>query len=418
MYRTIVRRLEFPQQSSEESTEHLTTALEILLGGMGAVLLVPIVVLFIEVMLSLKHVARKPNESGKRGQVGVLIPAHNESLMLDDAISSIKPQLTDSDRLLVIADNCDDDTASVAKAAGAEVIARTDPANRGKGYALDFGIRFFEENPPDTVVIIDADCLLAPGSIDRLAKMSDAYARPIQALYLMRSRKNDGLMMQVAEFAWVVKNLVRPMGLHFLRLPCHLTGSGMAFPWSQIRSARLGTGHIVEDMKLGIDLACAGTPAIYCPDAVVTSEFPRSTEGAKGQRTRWEHGHLGIILTEAPQLFWKCLVRRDLNLLALALDLTVPPLALLTLLMVTTWIGSFVLYLVTKARFSVEIASLGIALLITSVLLAWATHGRHIISIGRLALAGIYALMKFPMYAKFLVTRETVWIRSKRKNER
>jgi len=233
----------------------------------------------------------------------------------------------------------------------------------------------------------------------------------------MRAPAGAGIKTQTAEFAWAMKNLVRPTGLRRLRMPCHLTGSGMAFPWPLIRSATLATGHIVEDLKLGIDLARSGTPPLFCPYALVTSEFPLSSVGEASQRTRWEHGHLSVILSEAPGLAWDSLIRFDPNLLALAFDVMVPPLALLTLLVGAAWAAACIAFLLTKALLPLAMASAAALLLAASVLLAWSIYGRNIVSLHKLAFAAIYAPLKLPLYLKFLFTRQTAWVRSKRDRE-
>ncbi len=261
-------------------------------------LLVPVSVLFVQVLAALPAYQPRAMPSGRRPSVAVLVPAHNEALMIADTLRAIVPQLVAGDRLLVVADNCSDDTAKIAVAAGAEVIERFDSERRGKGYALDFGVRHLERNPPEVVLIIDADCAIDSGAIDRLARLCLETGRPVQALYLMHSPEGAGLKTRIAEFAWLVKNHVRALGFHRLGLPCQLMGTGMAFPWAAISTAALASGHIVEDLKLGIDLARAGTPALFCPEARVTSYFPATAEGIAGQRTRWEHGHLGVILSD------------------------------------------------------------------------------------------------------------------------
>ena len=123
-----------------------------------------------------------------------------------------------------------------------------------------------------------------------------------------------------------VKNWVRPLGLMALKLPCQLMGTGMAFPWDVVRSADLASGRIVEDLKLGLDLALSGSPPLFCPSAVVTSEFSVSVKGADAQRERWEYGHINLILTLAPRLLYLAILRGNLGLLALTLDMAVPPL--------------------------------------------------------------------------------------------
>src|SRR5204863_2660341 len=145
----------------------------------------------------------------------------------------------------VVADNCADDTAMIAAAAGAAVLERVNPERRGKGYALDYGLRHLERNPPETVVVIDADCHIAPDAIDRLTRLCLQRGRPVQALYLMHAPPGASLKLKISEFAWLVRNKVRPLGYHRLGLPCQLMGTGMAFPWSVISDAALATADIV-----------------------------------------------------------------------------------------------------------------------------------------------------------------------------
>ena len=202
------------------------------------------------------HVLR--SAGNLRPRIGVLVPAHNESENLLPTIADIKAQLAPGDRLLVLADNCCDDTASVARAAGAEVVERDDLTKIGKGYALDWGIRHLSADPPSIVVLIDADCRLSAETINRLVHATSRTGRPSQAVYLMTAPAGSSINYQVAEFAWRVKNWIRPLGLHGLNLPCQLVGTGMAFPWEVIQSANLATEHLVEDLKLGLDLAAPG----------------------------------------------------------------------------------------------------------------------------------------------------------------
>jgi len=114
--------------------------------------------------------------------------------MIADSLASIVPQLAAGDQLLVVADNCTDDTAVIAAAAGAKVIERKDQERHGKGYALDFGTRWFEHKPPEVLIVIDADCKVSAGTIDRLAATCGHTGRPVQALYLMRTPVGAGVM--------------------------------------------------------------------------------------------------------------------------------------------------------------------------------------------------------------------------------
>ena len=172
-----------------------------------------------------------------------------------------------------------------------------------------------------------------------------------------------------------------------------------------------------EDYKLGIDLARASAPPLFCPDALVTSYFPASTEGALAQRTRWEHGHIGLALSAAPRLLMHSLATLNANSMAMALDLCVPPLALLTLQLAAVWLATALLYITTKAQFALSISTAAAVLLALSMLLSWGRYGRRIVSLRDLAFAMVYALWKIPLYARFLVARQRVWLRSMRDGE-
>ena len=387
----------------------------LLVCGAGCVLAL-CTVLFVETYAAVRR-PESPAPGVARQRIAVLVPAHDEELQIASTLRPITAQLAPTDRLLVVADNCSDATAAVARAAGAEVIERRDPDRRGKGYALDFGVRHLEADPPEVVVVIDADCDVGPGTLDRLVRLATASARPVQSLYLMRAPGGAGFSVRVAEFAWIIKNQVRPLGLHRLGLPCQLMGTGMAFPWPLIRSTTLASGNLVEDMKLGIDLAMAGAAPLFSPDTLVTSVFPVSDEGLRGQRKRWEHGHLLTILREAPRVFLAGITSLSASLMALGLDLAVPPLALLTMLTAVIGLAALALALLAGQFLPLMLAALAVALLAASILRAWWQFGRRTLSAGDLARAPLYALRKIPIYAGFLLSRQMEWVRSKRNGE-
>jgi len=118
---------------------------------------------YVEVLLAVKsNDAHAGDPGAAAGTAAVLVPAHNESQNLVPTLLDIRAQLGEGDRLVVVADNCTDDTAEVARACQAEVIVRNCPEKRGKSYALDWGVRNLGEVRPDTVIIVDADCRLGP----------------------------------------------------------------------------------------------------------------------------------------------------------------------------------------------------------------------------------------------------------------
>lgn len=344
----------------------------------------------------------------------VLVPAHDEAGTIQATIVAVRAQLPAGARLLVVADNCSDTTAAEARGAGAEVIERHDPSLRGKGYALAFGIRHLHSAPPAVVVILDADCVPESGALDLLAVRASALNRPVQALYVLSAPFGSSLRLRMAAFAWAVKNHLRPLGLHRLGLPCHLMGSGMAFPWACIANAKLASNHLTEDLQLGVRLAAAGQAPIYCPQARVDSWFPQDGAAQRSQRKRWEHGHLAMIASEALPLLLHGLRSGSAGAIALALDLFVPPLALLALLV-----------LVSSAASAWVLASGGPGLLVavgcgsllafaTAVLIAWWGVGRSWVRWPELLTSPLYVLKKLPLYAGFVVRRQTEWVRTGR----
>lgn len=392
---------------------------------LAVILALPVLVLWVQVLAAIvstngrRQLSQAPQvQSGStqassiqhRPTLAVLMPAHNESLVITQTIQSILPQLTSQDQLLVVADNCTDDTAAIAKKLGATVVERSHQTARGKGFALDFGLQHLKIKPPQVVLVIDADCIVAPDAIAALARACLRHQRPIQALYLMESQPNPSLKARIASFAWVVKNKVRPLGALVLHLPCQLMGTGMAFLWEDIIQANLASGHIVEDMKLGVDLTRLNKPPLFLPQALVTSVFPPTAAATNTQRARWEHGHLSVILSEAPRLLFESIKTMNMQMLGLVCDLIVPPLAVLTLMCLSLFIACFLL----SAGLGLHIASILMLCLASAILLAWMYFGREIISLKQLCYAPIYALVKIPLYIKFFMNRQVEWVRSKR----
>lgn len=352
--------------------------------------------------------------------VSVLVPAHNEAGGIGRTVQSVLPQLQPGDRLVVVADNCSDSTAQVARSLGAEVVERQHASLRGKGFALDHGVKHLSMHPTDMVLMIDADCVLHPGSLSVLRQQCAAQQRPIQCCDLMQAPGGASLKTKVAALAWLVKNKVRPLGSSRLGWPCQLMGTGMIFPWSVIQTAPLASGHLAEDMQLGATLAIQGMWPVYCDHALVTSSFPLSDDAQAAQRTRWEHGHLAMIMGQGPALLAQALRQRSWKLLGMALDMCVPPLTSLVLMLCALtcfaavnalWVQSALALLV------LSIASVSVVGVLIAVLVSWGVYGRETLSSAELRSIPAYVFSKVPVYAGFITRRQTSWIRTKRDHE-
>jgi cellulose synthase/poly-beta-1,6-N-acetylglucosamine synthase-like glycosyltransferase len=389
----------------------------LLLSGLLAVL---VLLLSIEVLAAIFFGQQQLrfHSSVHRSRIGVLVPAHNESTGLRDTLENVKSQLKPGDRLLVVADNCSDDTARIAHDSGAEVTERNDLEKIGKGFALDWGLQHLNADPPDIIIIIDADCRLAEHAVDRLAMVCAETGRPAQALYLITAPATSPVQYRVAEFAFRVKNWVRPLGLLAMNGPCQLTGTGMAFPWNVIRSVDLASEQIVEDLKLGLDLTAAGAPPLFCPSAALTSEFPFSVKGAKSQRQRWEKGHIRIIFDLVPRLLYDSLKAANLALAALALDAAIPPLSFLGMLVVTMIIISAIAVLFGLSSCALLISAASLLVYLTTGLLCWWKFGRDILPRNSVLPIARYAFGKVPLYLQILSRAgETKWIRTDRQKD-
>jgi cellulose synthase/poly-beta-1,6-N-acetylglucosamine synthase-like glycosyltransferase len=353
--------------------------------------------------------------TGTAARIAVLMPAHDESPGIAGTLAQLKSHWNERTRLYVVADNCSDDTAQLAADSGATVFERHDQARRGKGYALSYGLEQLASDPPDVVVILDADCEVSPHGIARLAERALETDCPIQADYwLMPSTRPSGRSV-VSALAFLVKNRVRPRGLAALGMPCLLTGTGMAFPWAVLRKAPPTEDHLVEDMVMGLQLALLGHPPQLCTSVCVTSALPEQARAASAQRKRWEHGHLAVLLAHAPRLLARGLAGMRFELLALALDLLVPPLSLLVLLLGLGSLLTLAAFLlgaspVPFALFVLNVAAIGIG-----VIAGWYTYGRELVRARDLLSIPLYVLWKLPLYFGFFTRgKQRVWERTER----
>ncbi len=379
-----------------------------------------IVFLFVEVLAALlsrtQYELRRSSES--RPVTTVLIPAHNEESGIVKTLEAIKLQLLPHDQLLVVADNCSDMTAKLARTSGATVIERNDLGRRGKGYALDFGIAFLKKNHPEIVVACDADITLGANALEKLIWKAYLLQKPAQGKYLLKLPGDCSPRTHVSAFAFLFKNFVRPLGLSRLGGGCLLTGTGMAFPWDLIKDAPLASGNIVEDMQLGIDLAIAGNTPVFCPDVEVISDMAPDTTAERTQRKRWEHGHILTMRSQVRRLFVEALKQRRHELLLLGLELAVPPLASLVLL----WSGLFCIVMILTVMHILPIslfisfAFLALLLLIT-IVSGWFRFGREMLPLKHIIVIPFYILYKTPIYMSFLIKPKKEWVRTSRDNK-
>ncbi len=396
-----------------------------LLAGMAtaasALLAVPAATYAAQCLLGSLPRRPRPLPDAPRLCMAVVVPAHDEAAGIAGTVIDLLPQLAAGDRLVVVADNCTDDTAGAARAAAAAaggststtVLERRDPERRGKGHALAHALAHLDAGPPDVVVFVDADCRIVGGTLRGLAAAAAAAGRPAQADYLLAAPAQASPLARLGAFAVLVRNRVRPRGLDRLGLPCQITGSGFALPWSLTAHVRALGGDIVEDLALGLAAAAAGAPCRACPEVRVHSELPTSDGEAAKQRRRWEHGQLATAWRRAPGLVCRGLLGRP-ALLALGLDLLVPPLALLAALLLGALAADCAIGAATGAWTAAAIAAGALAAVVAATLVAWAAHARSVLPLRDLARIPFYVAWKLPLYLGLWRGRETAWRRTAR----
>jgi cellulose synthase/poly-beta-1,6-N-acetylglucosamine synthase-like glycosyltransferase len=395
---------------------HVGTPISILLIGLGCLATIPGAVFLLECLFGASYRPRRKSlVEPRQPRTVVLVPAHDESAAIASTVTALRRQLGPGDVVLVVADNCSDDTAKLAQANGASVIERHDAAHRGKGYALAFGIEHLASAPPEVVVIVDADCQVSPGGIQYLAQLAQRHHCPVQADYVLTPPEQPSGHSVVSALAFFVKNRVRPRGLAALGLPCLLTGTGMAFPWEVLRKAPPTRDHLVEDMLMGLQLAELGHAPRLATDAHVTSAMPQDGAAATAQRRRWEHGHIATIVEHAPRLLSAAIRRRQLGLLALALDLLVPPLSLFVLALVVGAVACALALLVGASPVSLWIFLGNLGAIGIGVLVGWFACGRELVRPRDLLAVPRYIAWKVPLYFSFFTRgRQRAWERTQR----
>lgn len=150
---------------------------------------------------------------------------------------------------------------------GAAVIEARDEGWGGKSDALKAGLRWLDANPPEVVVVVDADCTVSKGAVRSLATWVRVLKRPVMGAYFFAPAEMGQGLSTLSSLAILLKNFVRLLSLRALGLPCLLNGSGSAYPFQAIRNAPHGEGSIAEDFQLAIDLIHQGHPTTFVPEA-------------------------------------------------------------------------------------------------------------------------------------------------------
>lgn len=287
----------------------------------------------------------------------ILIPAHNEERLLPSALKSLSHLEYPSSlySIHIVADNCNDRTAAVARMEGAIVHERSEKTRMGKGYALQWLLNeIWQANETfDAVCIVDADTVVSSNFLRVMSARIDRGQRVIQAYYDVRdpSRSWSGNLRYAA---LAVLHYLRPQGRSVLGGSAGLKGNGMVFS-SDVLEQNEWSASITEDIDFHMKLLLNGERVYFAPDAHVWGEMPDSLSDSESQHMRWEAGRIQMALKYVPQLGlagWKSLrdgsLKQAYRYFDALMEHIIPPFSLLVALTLFSLFASLLLFAFAK----------------------------------------------------------------------
>jgi 1,2-diacylglycerol 3-beta-glucosyltransferase len=268
-----------------------------------------------------------------RNRIAVLIPAHDEEILLPRLLQSLAAVDYPPDlfRVYVVADNCEDGTADVARRYGACTFERHDDAARAKGYALRWLLERIGESGEryDAFAVVDADTVVSMNFLRVLDSHLQSGDQAVQVYYGVLN-KDESWPAMMRWTALALYNGLRPRGRDALGLSAGLRGNGMCFAAPVLERFGWGAFTLAEDSEFHLQLVAGGVRVAYSPEATVLAEMPVTLRQSRSQNLRWERGRLQLLRTHGWGLLASGVRHRDpVRLEALAEQL-VPPLSVLT----------------------------------------------------------------------------------------
>ena len=362
-------------------------------------------------------------------QFVILIPAHNEEQLLGGVVRGLRALSYPATHVetVVIADNCTDGTAEVARMAGATVLERRDENRRGKGQALNWAMQGPLLNWPrpwDALVVMDADSVL---NADFLWFMDERLEQGHLALQGYYGVQNPGESWRTALMtaALAAFHFLRPLGRARFGLPCGLKGNGMCFARPLVERYGYPATSVVEDLELALIYLRHGVDVSFAAGAQVFGQMAATARQADSQRQRWEGGRLPLLRDWALPLWREGWRERNRAKLDAAVDLFVPPLALLAAI-VAGGAGMSVVLVLLHASVAGWVAAgiwigagMGLAVYVGAGLIL--THAPASVWL-RMAAAPLFILWKLGIYARMVCTRgrrtPATWVRTDRHDMR
>lgn len=250
---------------------------------------------------------RKFKPAKKKHKYAILIAARNEKNVIGNLLDSINKQDYPSELLttFVVADNCTDNTAEIARKHGAVCYERFDNEHKTKGFALQYLLEKIGEDYDrmsfEGYFIFDADNLLKN---DYISKMNDAFDSGEKIITSYRNTKNfdENWIASTYAIHWIRSIRCNHRARSVLRLATNIQGTGFLFTNEIVKNGWHYTS-LTEDRALTADAVAQGYRISYQDEAMFYDEQPTSLKVALRQRTRWSKGHLLAFIESGPYLF-------------------------------------------------------------------------------------------------------------------
>jgi len=256
-------------------------------------------------LCSLVKIKDRPLKLDKKHRFMAIIPAHNEEAVIANLIESLKKQNYDKELydIYVIADNCTDNTAKVAKEAGAIVYERFDKTKKTKGYALNWFLqqKIEEDAPYDALFVFDADNIVHPDFIKNMNKKLCQGEDVVQGYRDIKNPTDSWITAGYAIFYWTMHRFYH-LARYNLGLSPLLNGTGFMVKFDVVKPQGWDTKTLTEDIEFSLQRIIKGKRLGWATDAIVYDEQPVGFKQSWSQRSRWTVGHIQCIKEYTKQL--------------------------------------------------------------------------------------------------------------------